>query len=76
MRAPAISLKWQRLQRYDLLQDEYFPFYLYSEFKRGETIEALAIKYSLGLSWVKESIEAARLCIENEVRIERGWQHG
>jgi Mor family transcriptional regulator len=63
------------LPRYEFLEDAYFPFRLYSEFSRGESIEALARKYSIAALWIQERIEAARLCIEKQVRIEGALQH-
>ena len=61
---------------YDVLENLYFPFRLYSEYKRGESVEALASKYSVGVLWVEERIEAARLSIETQVKIEPWSQHG
>jgi hypothetical protein len=64
------------LPAYDLLEDWYFPFRLYSDFKQGERIEGLARKYSVGVLWAQERIEAPRLCIEKQVTSDSGRQHG
>ena len=60
---------------YDVLERLYFPFKLYSDFKQGESIDALARKYSVGMLWAQERIEAARLCIEKQARIESLTHH-
>jgi len=52
------------------LYDEYLPFRLYADFKDGSTVEELAAQFSLHPCWVKERIEAARLCIEKQIRLE------
>jgi len=55
---------------YECLYDSYFPFRLYADFKRGVTLEALAEEYWMPLPWIEERIEAARLCIEKQIRID------
>ena len=52
------------------LFDEYLPFRLYADHKGGSTVNELAKEFSLPASWVAERIEAARLCIEMQVRLE------
>lgn len=52
------------------LFDEYLPFRLYADHKQGSTVNELAREFSLPASWVAERIEAARLCIEMQVRLE------
>jgi len=56
--------------QYNVLFDSYFPFRLYAENLRGKTPEKLATEYAVSASWIKERIEAARLCIEKQIRIE------
>ena len=56
--------------RYELLYEKYFPFRLYADFKRGATVQWLANQYSMPMPWIEERIEAARLCIEKQVRID------
>jgi hypothetical protein len=55
---------------YEILFDRYFPFRLYAEHARGKTTQELAAEYNVSAGWVEERIEAARLCIEKQVRIE------
>ena len=52
------------------LYDEYLPFRLYADHKSGSTAAAIAAEYGLPVLWVEERIEAARLCIEKQVRLE------
>ena len=54
----------------NLLYDNYLPFRLYAEHKNGATLAQLAADFSLSVQWVEERIEAARLCIEKQVRLE------
>ncbi len=54
----------------NLLYDNYLPFRLYAEHKNGVTPAQLAASFSLSVPWVEERIEAARLCIEKQVRLE------
>jgi hypothetical protein len=54
----------------ELLSSDYLPFRLYSEHKRGATPAQLAATFALSVPWVEERIEAARLCIEKQVRLE------
>lgn len=53
----------------DLLSSDYLPFRLYAERKRGATPVQLAAAFSLSETWVEERIEAARLCIEKQIRV-------
>ncbi len=53
-----------------VLYDEYLPFRLYADFKSGSTADQIAAEYGLAPTWVEERIEAARLCIEKQVRLE------
>ncbi len=55
---------------FDLLVHEYLPFRLYSDYKNGMTPKELATYFSLLVHWVEERIEAARLCIEKQIRLE------
>lgn len=52
------------------LYDEYLPFRLYADYKQGATVEELSTSYSLPAYWIAERIEATRLCIEKQVRLE------
>jgi hypothetical protein len=54
---------------YELLYGSYFPFRLYAEATRGATVDQLALRYNLSRHWIEERVEAARLCIERQVRI-------
>ena len=67
---------WQQSQPMMFWRTYIFHFRLYSEYKRGESLEALASKYSVGVLWAAERIEAARLSIETQVKIETWPQHG
>jgi hypothetical protein len=53
----------------ELLSSDYLPFRLYAEHKRGATPFELAAAFSLSETWVAERIEAARLCIEKQIRV-------
>ena len=53
----------------ELLSSDYLPFRLYAEHKRGATPVQLAAAFSLSETWVAERIEAARLCIEKQIRV-------
>jgi hypothetical protein len=57
------------------LYDEYLPFRLYADFKSGSSVDELAECFSLHPCWVKERIEAARLCIEKQIRLEVPGPH-
>ncbi|MBV9084690.1 MAG: hypothetical protein JOZ62_18595 [Acidobacteriaceae bacterium] len=57
-------------QAYELLYDSYFPFRLYADFRRGLTLDELAKEYSMPARWIEERLEAARLCVEKQIRIE------
>lgn len=54
---------------YELLFDGYFPFKLYADSLRGLTADQLAATYGMPSHWIAERIEAARLCLEKQVRI-------
>lgn len=54
----------------NLLYDNYLPFRLYAEHKNGATSAQLAATFAVSVHWVEERIEAARLCIEKQVRLE------
>ena len=58
--------------QYELLYETYFPFRLYADFKRGATVQLLSSEYLMPIHWIEERVEAARLCIEKQVRIEAG----
>jgi hypothetical protein len=46
------------------------PFRLYAEHAQGISTEGLAERYAYSPTWVAERIEAARLCLERQVRVE------
>ena len=52
------------------LYDEYLPFRLYADHKSGSSSAEIAAEYRLPVFWVEERIEAARLCIEKQIRLE------
>ena len=54
---------------YEVLFDSYFPFRLYADSVQGLTPDQLALKYGLSSQWIEERIEAARLCIQKQIRI-------
>jgi hypothetical protein len=58
---------------YELLFDEYFPIRLYAEHKRGIPLRVLARLYSAPADALAERIEAARLLIEKQIRIEANF---
>jgi Mor family transcriptional regulator len=58
-----------RQSQYELLYDTYFPFRLYSDAAHGMSIVQLAQHYGMSPPWIEARIEAARLCIEKQVRI-------
>jgi hypothetical protein len=55
---------------FDLYYDEYFPFRLYADYKRGATVDQIAREFSLPVYWVEERLEAVRLCVERQVRLD------
>lgn len=54
----------------NLLSQDYLPFRLYAEHKRGATPEQLAAAFAMSVSWIEERIEATRLMVEKQVRVE------
>lgn len=54
---------------FDLLYEEYLPFRVYAEFMLGSSVTALAKEFSLSEQWVAEHIEAMRLCLGKQVRL-------
>jgi hypothetical protein len=63
------ALKCMPENALELLSSDYLPFRLYAEHKRGATPVQLAAAFSLSETWVVERIEAARLCIEKQIRV-------
>ena len=53
-----------------LLSHDYLPFRLYAEHKRGATSAQLAAAFARSVPWVEERIEATRLMVEKQVRVE------
>jgi hypothetical protein len=43
---------------------------LYAEHKKGATAAQLAETFSLSVPWIEERIEATRLMVEKQVRVE------
>ncbi|HLJ44564.1 MAG TPA: hypothetical protein VKU01_01065 [Bryobacteraceae bacterium] len=43
---------------------------LYRENQHGATVEELAMAFELPLWWIQERIEAVRLCLEKQVRVQ------
>lgn len=54
---------------FDLLYDEYFPFRLYADYMLGRSPKELAADFGLSENWITERIEAVRLCVEKQVRL-------
>jgi hypothetical protein len=54
---------------FDLLYREYLPFRLYASFMLGESPLSLAAQFGLREDWVIERIEAVRLCLDKQVRL-------
>ena len=54
---------------FDLLYDRYLPFRLYAEFMLGKSVADLGNTFDVPEHWVRERIEAMRLCIEKQVRL-------
>lgn len=54
---------------FDLLYDEYFPFRLYADYMLGRTPSEMAAEFGLSENWIAERVEAVRLCIEKQVRL-------
>jgi hypothetical protein len=52
------------------LYEQHVPFRLYIDHRCGETVEELARLTNRSAHWVQERIEAMRLCLEMQVRIE------
>ena len=53
-----------------VMYDDYLPFRLYAEHKRGATPAQLAAAFAVSVPWVEERLEAIRLCLEKQIRIE------
>ena len=45
-------------------------FVIYREYQDGATVEELSAALNLPPTWVEERIEAVRMCLERQVRIE------
>jgi len=54
---------------FDVLYDEYLPFRLYADYMLGTSEAKLARKFALPEHWIRERIEAMRLCIEKQIRL-------
>lgn len=53
-----------------LLAHDYLPFRLYAEHKRGASSAQLAAAFARSVPWIEERIEATRLMVEKQVRVE------
>jgi hypothetical protein len=51
------------------LFEESVTFRLYADYTRGMSVPEIAMLCSRSQHWVEERIEAARLCLEKQVRI-------
>ena len=54
---------------FDRLYDQYLPFRLYADYMSGSSPRDLALHFGLAEHWVAERIEAVRLCIHKQVRL-------
>jgi len=54
---------------FDLLYHEYLPFRLYADYMLGVPMADLATRFGLSEHWVAERIEAVRLCLGRQVRL-------
>ena len=52
------------------LYEQHLPFRLYADHKQGLTIEELACLSNKSVYWVQERIEAMRLCLEKQIRLD------
>ena len=52
------------------LYEQHLPFRLYADHKHGLTVEELARLSNKPVYWVEERIEAMRLCLEKQVRLD------
>jgi hypothetical protein len=54
---------------FDILYGEYLPFRLYADYMLGKSAAELAAQFALSEHWVAERIEAMRLCLGTQLRI-------
>ena len=47
-----------------------FGLLIYREYQWGATVEELAQTFNVPEAWIRQRIEAVRLCLERQVRIE------
>jgi hypothetical protein len=52
------------------LYDQSFTFRFYADYKHGLSVSELALLSSRSERWITERIEAMRLCLEKQVRVE------
>jgi hypothetical protein len=50
--------------------EQHLPFRLYADHKHGLSVEELACLSNKSVYWVQERIEAMRLCLEKQVRLD------
>jgi hypothetical protein len=52
------------------LYEQHLPFRLYADHRYGLTIEELVCLSNKPVPWIEEQIEAMRLCLEKQIRLE------
>ena len=45
-------------------------FVIYREYQDGASVEELSAALNLPVNWIEERIEAVRMCLERQVRVE------
>jgi hypothetical protein len=50
--------------------EQHLPFRLYADHQYGLTVEELACLSNKPVLWVEERIEAMRLCLEKQIRLD------
>ncbi|MBV8830930.1 MAG: hypothetical protein JO108_17045 [Acidobacteriaceae bacterium] len=66
---PASARRAAPLTVFDILYGEYLPFRLYADYMLGKSAAELAAQFALSEHWVAERIEAMRLCLGTQLRI-------
>ncbi|MBV9264789.1 MAG: hypothetical protein JO061_01335 [Acidobacteriaceae bacterium] len=54
---------------FDRLYNEYLPFRLYADYMLGKSPAMLAKQFGRPEHWISERIEAIRLCLGKQVRV-------
>ena len=52
------------------LYERHLPFRLYADHQYGLTVEELACLANKPVYWIEEQIEAMRLCLEKQIRLD------